>query len=155
MACVMDAKQATTPIEEFITERITIILPSQLQYVDPAVTYLSDHLTRFGYTDEHCHTAVALHEAITNAMRHGNKLDVTKKVEIVLQLDAQQAVFVITDEGSGFDPASVCDPTEGENLFRECGRGLLMMRHIMDEVRYNERGNQITMIKKSLKAKTS
>ncbi|MCS6805068.1 MAG: ATP-binding protein [Acidobacteriota bacterium] len=143
------------PIEEFITERITIVLPSQLQYVDPVVMYLSDHLTRFGYPDEDCHTAVALHEAITNAMRHGNKLDATKKVEIVLELDAQQAVFIITDEGNGFDPASVCDPTEGENIFRECGRGLLMMRHIMDEVRYNERGNQITMIKKSPKAKSS
>jgi serine/threonine-protein kinase RsbW len=151
----MDANQTLTGIEAFITERITIVVPSQLLYVDPVVSYLIDHLTRLGYADEDSNTAIALHEAITNAMRHGNKLDVNKNVEIVLELDSQQAVFTITDEGSGFDPSSVCDPTEGDNIFRECGRGLLMMRHIMDEVRYNERGNQITMVRKPLKARLS
>jgi len=152
---VMAAKQTLPGIEAFITERIEVVIPSQLQYVDPIVSYLADHLTRFGYMDSDSNMRLALHEAITNAIRHGNQMDVDKKVIIEVELDHNQAVFTITDEGSGFDPSDVGDPTEGENLFRDCGRGLLLIRHLMDEVRYNQRGNQVTMIKKSPRVEPS
>lgn len=145
----MAADQSLPDIAALITERIEAVIPSQLQYVDPLVSYLADHLARFGYADSDSNMRVALHEAITNAIRHGNQLDASKKVTIEVELDQRQAVFTITDEGPGFDPSDVCDPTEGENLFRNCGRGLLLIRHLMDEVSYNRRGNQVTMIKKS------
>jgi serine/threonine-protein kinase RsbW len=152
---VMAADQSLPGIEAFITERIEAVIPSQLQYVDPIVSYLADHLARFGYMDSDPNMRVALHEAITNAIRHGNQMDVNKKVTIEVELNERQAVFTITDEGPGFDPSNVCDPTEEENLFRDCGRGLLLIRHLMDEVRYNPRGNQVTMIKKSPRVKPS
>lgn len=151
----MGAKRTLPGIEAFTTERIKMVVPSQLQYVDPIVSYLTDHLTQFGYLDPDSNTSMALHEAITNAIRHGNQMDVNKKVEIVAEFDQHQAVFTITDEGSGFDPSEVCDPTEEENLFRHGGRGLLLIRHLMDEVKYNQRGNQITMIKKSPRTRAS
>ncbi|MBI3950029.1 MAG: ATP-binding protein [Acidobacteria bacterium] len=151
----MVEKPTVPGIGAFITERIEVVIPSQWEYVDPVVSYLTDHLTRLGYLDPDSNTNTALHEAITNAIRHGNQMDANRKVEIVMNLDQNQAVFTITDEGSGFDPSEVCDPTEGENLFRNCGRGLLLIRHLMDEVKYNERGNQITMIKKNPRMRAS
>jgi anti-sigma regulatory factor (Ser/Thr protein kinase) len=61
-----------------------------------------------------------------------------------------EATFVIQDEGPGFDPASLPDPTDPENLDKVSGRGLLLMRTFMDEVSYNDRGNQVTMIKRTV-----
>jgi len=151
----MTADQSLSDIAAFITERIEAVIPSQLQYVDPIVSHLADHLARFGYADSDSNVRVALHEAITNAIRHGNQLDANKKVTIEVELDQRQAVFTITDEGPGFDPSDVCDPTEGENLFRDCGRGLLLIRHLMNEVSYNQRGNQVIMIKKSPRVEPS
>jgi serine/threonine-protein kinase RsbW len=135
-------------IEFFITEKIKVVIPSRLQYVDPLTSYLADHLVRLGYIDPDSNTSMALHEALTNAIRHGNRLDASKKVTVEVAIDPHEAVFTITDEGHGFDPAEVGDPTEGDNIFREGGRGLLMIRHLMDEVRYNRRGNRVTLIKK-------
>jgi serine/threonine-protein kinase RsbW len=148
-------EQRTLPgIEAFVTERIEAVIPSRLPYVDAVVSYLADHLVRFGYMDADS-TSTALHEALTNAIRHGNQMDENKNVTVQVELDQHQAVFTITDEGNGFDPSSVCDPTEEENLLRNCGRGLLLIRHLMDEVKYNERGNQITMIKKNPKVEVA
>jgi len=146
----MSANVILPGILPFITERIKIEIPSELQYVDPVVTYLTDHLARFGLSESpDSNTSTALHEALTNAIRHGNQLKPSKKVTITVELTHEQAIFTITDEGQGFDPSQVCDPTQKEHLMRNCGRGLLFIRHFMDEVRYNERGNQVTMIKKA------
>jgi serine/threonine-protein kinase RsbW len=146
----MNANIISPEILPFVTERVEIQIPSELQYVDPVVTYLMEHLGHFGIDEPaDSNTCTALHEALTNAIRHGNQLDSGKKVTITVELTHQQATFTITDEGQGFDPSQICDPTEDEHLLHHCGRGLLLIRHYMDEVRYNERGNQVTMIKKS------
>jgi len=146
----MSANVISPEILPFITERIEMEIPSELQYVDPVVTYLMDHLASFGFNESaESNTGTALHEALTNAIRHGNQLDPSKKVTLTVELAHEQAIFTITDEGQGFDPSQVCDPTEEEHLLHHCGRGLLLIRHYMDEVRYNERGNQVTMIKKA------
>lgn len=144
----MVAEHGVASIAAFITERIEAVIPSQLQYVDPVVSYLTDHLIRFGYAEADATVRIALHEAITNAIRHGNGMDPHKRVTIEVRLDQHQAIFTITDEGPGFDPSSLSDPTEEENLLRDGGRGLFLIRHLMDEVRYNQRGNQVTLIKK-------
>jgi serine/threonine-protein kinase RsbW len=52
----------------------------------------------------------------------------------------------IKDQGAGFDPASVPDPTRPENITRPCGRGLFLMRELLDEVSYNDRGNEVTLV---------
>jgi serine/threonine-protein kinase RsbW len=90
---------------------------------------------------------LALEEAIVNAMKHGNQMDRSKTVRIAYRIDADRFEIVITDEGPGFDPEDVPDPTAFENLERPCGRGLLLMRHYMTDVRHNARGNSVTMSK--------
>jgi CheY-like chemotaxis protein/anti-sigma regulatory factor (Ser/Thr protein kinase) len=118
--------------------------------------------------------AMALHEAVTNAMHHGN-LEVSsdlrnecenkyyemiqlrrfaipycdRRVRIDAEYQTNEVKFRIVDQGPGFDPLSVCDPREDENLERLSGRGLLLIREFMDDVRHNSSGNQITMIKRN------
>jgi serine/threonine-protein kinase RsbW len=90
---------------------------------------------------------LALEEALINAIKHGNQMDPTKKVQIAVGVTAERFEIRITDEGSGFDPTAVADPTAVENLKRACGRGLMLMRHYMTEVHFNARGNSVSMRK--------
>jgi serine/threonine-protein kinase RsbW len=90
---------------------------------------------------------LALEEALVNAIKHGNQLDRSKKVQIHYRVLADRFDIRITDEGVGFDPCDVPDPTAVENLERPCGRGLMLMRHYMTEVTFTGRGNSVTMSK--------
>jgi len=90
---------------------------------------------------------LALEEALVNAIKHGNQMDRGKKVYISYRFVSDRLEVHITDEGGGFDPSDVPDPTAVENLERPCGRGLMLMRHYMTEVVYNERGNGVCMAK--------
>jgi serine/threonine-protein kinase RsbW len=90
---------------------------------------------------------LALEEALINAIKHGNQMDHGKKVHIAYHVRADRFEIEITDEGLGFDPEDVPDPTAPENLERSCGRGLMLMRHYMCEVNYSRRGNTVSMRK--------
>ena len=90
---------------------------------------------------------LALEEALVNAIKHGNQMDRSKKVHIAYRVDAERFDIHITDEGTGFDPQDVPDPTDVENLERPCGRGLWLMRHYMSEVDFGTRGNSVRMSK--------
>jgi serine/threonine-protein kinase RsbW len=90
---------------------------------------------------------LALEEALVNAIKHGNQMDRAKRVFISYRVVGDRLDVRITDEGPGFDPADVPDPTAIENLERPCGRGLMLMKHYMTEVAYNERGNSVDMSK--------
>jgi len=90
---------------------------------------------------------LALEEALVNAIKHGNQLDRAKKVSVSYRFLGDRLEVQITDEGGGFDPNDVPDPTAVENLERPCGRGLMLMRHYMTQVAYNERGNSVSMVK--------
>jgi serine/threonine-protein kinase RsbW len=90
---------------------------------------------------------LALEEAIVNAIKHGNQLDRAKHVHIAYRVSPDRFDVRITDEGPGFDPTDVPDPTAVENLERPCGRGLMLMRHYMTEVHYAGCGNCVSMSK--------
>jgi serine/threonine-protein kinase RsbW len=90
---------------------------------------------------------LALEEALLNAIKHGNQLDRGKKVHISYHVRPEHVEITIADEGAGFDPEEVPDPTAPENLERCCGRGLMLMRHYMSEVAFNRRGNSVSMRK--------
>jgi len=90
---------------------------------------------------------LALEEALVNAIKHGNQMDRSKQVRIGYRVLLDRLEIHITDEGNGFDPEDVPDPTAVENLERPCGRGLMLMRHYMTEVAYNSRGNTVSMTK--------
>jgi serine/threonine-protein kinase RsbW len=90
---------------------------------------------------------LALEEALVNAIKHGNQMDRSKRVFVSYRLEGNRFEIVIRDEGAGFDPEDVPDPTAVENLERPCGRGLMLMRHYMSEVSYSHGGNVVTMSK--------
>jgi serine/threonine-protein kinase RsbW len=91
---------------------------------------------------------LALEEAVVNAIKHGHQGDPTKEVHVLYWVGPQQVVLVVEDQGPGFHPDEVPDPLDPENLERACGRGVFLMHHYMDEVKYNDRGNCVTLCKR-------
>lgn len=94
--------------------------------------------------------SMAVREAMINAVLHGNNYDPNKRVNLTLEQDGKELKVTITDEGRGFVPEEVPDPLAPENLLKESGRGIFLMRAFMDEVRFRklEPGTEITMIKR-------
>jgi serine/threonine-protein kinase RsbW len=90
---------------------------------------------------------LALEEALINAIKHGNQMDRAKRVHVTYRLLPGRFEVAVTDEGPGFDPGAVPDCTAPENLERPSGRGLMLMRHYMTQVAYNDRGNGVIMHK--------
>ena len=90
---------------------------------------------------------LALEEAICNAIRHGNKSTAGKHVRVKYRITNERVDVMVEDEGGGFDPAALPDPTADQNLQRTCGRGVLLMRAYMNNVVFNPAGNSVTLTK--------
>lgn len=88
---------------------------------------------------------VAITEAVTNAIYHGNKSDPSKKVSVSVANVNHSIVFTIADEGNGFDYYNLPDPTAPENLEKECGRGIFLMKHLSDQLIFSENGRVVEM----------
>ncbi|NLH09877.1 MAG: ATP-binding protein [Holophagae bacterium] len=115
------------------------------------------HSERVG--EETCYwVGMAVREALANAIKHGNKLSAEKRVLVEVRLDPGEALeIVVEDEGDGFDPEGVADPTAPANLMRSSGRGVFYMRQFMDEVHFSpaERGGTRLRLRKNLTARRS
>ncbi|MGB0768642.1 MAG: ATP-binding protein [Phycisphaeraceae bacterium] len=92
---------------------------------------------------------LALDEALVNAVKHGNDNDPDKSVHIDFSIDADKMVIEVEDQGPGFVPEELPDPTAEENLSRPNGRGVMLMRAYMTEVDFNARGNRVILTKRS------
>jgi serine/threonine-protein kinase RsbW len=90
---------------------------------------------------------LAMEEALVNAMRHGNHLDSAKHVRVCCMLFTDRVCIEIADEGAGFDPASLPDPTCGDHIQSPCGRGVMLMRAFMSRVEYTPPGNCVILEK--------
>jgi len=90
---------------------------------------------------------LALEEALVNAVKHGNKLDPCKHVKVLYRITKQRADVAVEDEGPGFNPANLPDPTAEENLEATHGRGILLMRAYMNNVVFSPSGNKVTLTK--------
>ena len=88
---------------------------------------------------------VAAMEAVNNAIQHGNKADPGKYVDIEMLLEGRNVIVIITDEGKGFDPRKVPDPTRPENIEEINGRGVFLMSRLADSIEYNDKGNSVKM----------
>ena len=88
---------------------------------------------------------LSIEEAIINAIKHGNGMDPGKHVTIAWRIDEASVRVEIEDEGPGFIPAEVPDPTAEENLDRPCGRGIMLMKSFMSRVEFNARGNRVIL----------
>jgi serine/threonine-protein kinase RsbW len=130
-------------------EMLAFELPSDISLMNSVLHYLTARVARAGVINPNrSNLFVALDEAFVNAVKHGNRHDMSKHVRITADLSAQEARFTVEDEGEGFNVQEIPDPCDPENLFKSSGRGVMLIYNIMDEVQYNDRGNRLTMVKR-------
>jgi serine/threonine-protein kinase RsbW len=137
----------------FVTEQTTrLVLPSHIEAVADAAAAAADFARNCGVADEIAFGVdMAVREAITNAIVHGNKEDDAKQVEVTFNCSPHAVEIEVRDQGLGFDPATVPDPTAVENLMKTSGRGNFLIRSFMDEVTWRpgpEGGTMVRMVKK-------
>ena len=126
-----------------------LVIPSRLSDAAEVQKTIAADVEAAGYS-ENAQFAIrlALEEALSNAVRHGNCGDESKEVIVEYSVDDEQFEIVIQDEGCGFVPDELPDPTALENLDRPCGRGVMLMRAYMTLVEFNPDGNRVHMIKR-------
>jgi len=131
-----------------LKQTIQFSLPSTLDYITGAAAHLTETLVRFGIiTVEEFNIKVALVEALTNAMEHGNGFDPKKFVKVEAKFLEDKAEIKITDQGKGFNREKLPNPTAPENLYKPRGRGIYMIYRLMDEVHFNRKGNVVQLVK--------
>jgi serine/threonine-protein kinase RsbW len=126
-----------------------VSIPSDLEearQLQSRIEELLQSVSAFGELDIFA-IKLALEEALVNAIKHGNQMDRSKRVHVEYTVTSDRFDIRIVDEGPGFDPEDVPDPTAPENLERPCGRGLLLMRHYMSHIEYLHPGNIVVMSK--------
>ncbi len=163
-------------LQECLTQTESqFLLDNDPTLIPPLIGYLQENISRMKLCDEigRIRVSIALQEALMNAIHHGN-LEVgsdlkeqdekaylklieqrrhekpyrTRRINVTARESPAEATYVIRDEGPGFDPSSLPDPTDPSNLDRVHGRGLLLIRTFMDKVHHNAAGNEITMVKR-------
>ena len=136
-------------------EHIEFQLPSAISLMHSVLNYLLERVHKMGVVNpEKSNVFIALDEAFVNAVKHGNKYDHRKLVCVTAEISRQEARFTVEDQGEGFDVSAVPDPLDPANLFKTSGRGVLLMYNIMDEVKYNKRGNKLELVKRPEKLAT-
>jgi CheY-like chemotaxis protein/anti-sigma regulatory factor (Ser/Thr protein kinase) len=160
------------PVIHPSAKQIAFVLENETSFIGPTIEHFQENLPAWSDRDR-LQIGMALDEAISNAMHHGN-LEVDscirdddnedeyykiirqrktqapfchRRVRIEAEFSDQHICVQITDDGPGFDPSKIPDPTAEENLHRACGRGLFLIKSFMDTVSHNKTGNQITMTK--------
>jgi serine/threonine-protein kinase RsbW len=130
--------------------RVSYTLESTLEAVNKAEEKAHAFASKSGFSeDEVERIAMAVREATVNAVLHGNAYDPNKRVTIVLECNAEALTISIRDEGKGLESEEIPDPLAPENLLKQSGRGIFLIRAFMDEVRFRnmEPGTEITLIK--------
>jgi serine/threonine-protein kinase RsbW len=122
-------------------------VPSDLGMVGDAVELVATHLPPGTLSPRRIsfNLRTALAEALGNAIRYGNGEDPERMVRVYVELRRDFVRIHIDDDGQGFDPSRLPDPTHPDNLEREFGRGLFVIRHLVDDVAFNEKGNGICL----------
>jgi serine/threonine-protein kinase RsbW len=130
------------------SERFNIAIPSDPAHGQQVQERIISAMENCGFgAHEVFGMRLALEEGIVNAIKHGNGLDPSKQVRVECVVDDVRVCVVIEDEGPGFDPGDVPDPTEDDNLEKPSGRGLMLMRAFMTRVEYQGRGNRVLLEK--------
>ena len=144
----MDTIQGLDSSVDEAATRFVLQLPSDLRMIEAAVTYLVGRCRAFAFGGSRLNLnfRVGVTEALANAVLYGNQSDPGKLVRVEVVLDPSCVILNVVDEGPGFDPSEVPDPTLPDNLEQTGGRGLFLIRELMDEVQYNDRGNAVRLV---------
>lgn len=135
------------------SETTELKLPSRIESIDEAAISVARLVSRSGMSEEAAFGIdMAVREAIANAIIHGNQLDESKLVEISVTSSSDSVEIRVHDQGAGFNPETIADPTSEENLLKSSGRGIFFVRNFMDEVYWltpPEGGTTVRMIKRT------
>ena len=130
----------------------TILIPSSQEYLSDIDSFLEGILRGYGVAEEMiADIAISVTEIVNNSIIHGNRSDLEKEVSVSIDRKNSDVEVVIGDEGNGFDPSSVQNPIDEGNLMREVGRGIFIVRSLMDSVNIEVvpgRGTRVTLVKK-------
>lgn len=163
-------------VGEWVKSSIEFTLESRPATVTAVVGFIRETLQLLRFSDQSTiiRTCVALTESLDNALYHGN-LELSsdlkqedgvgweaaiaerrnsspykdRQIFVRAELSKKEVVISIRDEGPGFNPNALANPTDPDRLDCVCGRGVFLVRSFMDEVRYNEKGNEITLVKRT------
>jgi|AntRauTorcE11897_2_1112592.scaffolds.fasta_scaffold138136_1 serine/threonine-protein kinase RsbW len=123
-----------------------LTIPSSLDEIPQVDSFLEHAFTQISVNeDKQNDILLAATEGVTNAIIHGNHEEADKSVTLTVDGDSDQLAITIEDEGPGFDPNDVPDPTADSNLLKTGGRGVFLMKEYADEMTYNSKGNCVTI----------
>jgi len=129
-----------------MSNQLSLKIPSLLENIRIIESFIDNAKEQFDIADDiYGNILIAVTESVNNAIVHGNKNDKTKLVELALDIKPSSLHFTIKDEGEGFDPNDLPDPTESEYLESIGGRGIFLIKHLADEVRFDDDGRKIRM----------
>lgn len=132
------------------TSRVELTLESSLDAVNEAERTAEQYADRVGFDEEtQSSIAMAVREAVVNAVLHGNAYDRNKQVKVAFDVTEQDLIVTVADQGSGVNPDELPDPLSPENILRGSGRGIFLIRAFMDEVNFRQLhpGTELTLIK--------
>lgn len=176
LAMMRDKRTHQQLMESLRRGEFTFVLENDSSLIPSLISYVQSLVCSVGLSDESSviRICIALEEALRNGLFHGN-LELTseqregdadvyeklvaertgslpysaRRLHVRINVSPTEGMFVVRDEGPGFDPTKLPDPTDPANLEKVSGRGLLLMRTFMDDVQFNSTGNEVTMIKKA------
>ena len=128
-------------------DSISISIPSLSDNIRMIESFIDNAKERFNLTDDiYGNIMIAVTESVNNAIRHGNKGDSKKNVDLSLNLNDGAIVFWVKDQGEGFDYSNLPDPTAPENIDKPGGRGIFLMKHLSDEVNFHDDGCTVELV---------
>jgi serine/threonine-protein kinase RsbW len=135
-----------------MTETLELSIESKVEFVDMVSSVVKSVSTKMGFEEDDTNwIELAVHEAVINAITHGNKHAEDKQVDVKFVLEPEALTIYVRDRGEGFDPNQLPDPTDADNLLKPSGRGIFYMRTFMDEVEHSshpEGGSVVRLTKR-------
>jgi serine/threonine-protein kinase RsbW len=129
-----------------LAENQKLLIPSKSENIVLVEKLVDDVCDLFDIKEEiYGHLLVALTEAVNNALQHGNKANPNKNIEITFKVKNDTLHFSIKDEGPGFNPDLLPDPTDPENIEKPTGRGIFLMKHLADKVSFEENATRVLL----------
>jgi serine/threonine-protein kinase RsbW len=128
-------------------ESINIQIPSLMENIRIIESFIDNTKDIYNIDDDiYGNIMIAVTESVNNAIKHGNKEDKTKNVNLSLILKENEVRFVVEDQGPGFDYTNLSDPTLPENIDKPGGRGIFLMKHLSDEVHFADNGRKVELV---------
>lgn len=131
-----------------MTEKIELTISSKFDLIEIVSSVTKGATERTGFDEDTANwIELAVRESVINAIKHGNREDPAKRVDIAYTFDETELTIVVRDRGRGFDPARIADPLDPENILNPNGRGIFYMRSFMDEVEFSRHADGGTIVR--------